>query len=108
MSKFEVLSVAQDGYVSDYLTAAQKHYQYASIYYTKQGKRILDATVHELRISLDVKCNVLVRSFENDKLTNTIAFKRIDIDGLISYLQEVKTFISEEEMVAKLLGRPLY
>jgi len=49
------------------------------------------------------------RKFTVSKVVNGIAetleFQDIDLDGLIQYLQDAKVFLSEEDMVKKLMGK---
>ena len=89
MSKFEILSVAEDNHKANCLIARQTSYHNGvtqSLYLSINADRELTITV--------------------DPLTNrSTVFKYLDVDGLIEYLQVVKTFLSEEEMVNKLMGR---
>jgi len=102
--KFEILSVAQDGYRSDRITAVLRHVKSVADRNHWNGRQL---SVVELRISVDVKSTITIHEYDGDMLKNMISFERCDIDSLIQCLQDVKTFISEEEMVAKLMGKRL-
>jgi len=103
--KFEILSVAEDGYESNRITAAQRSIKPVSTTKTRWNQTYY--AIQEIRFSLDVKRTLTVREYEDKRLKAIITFDKIDIDSLIEYLQQVKTFISEEEMVAKLMGTHL-
>lgn len=99
---FEILSVAQNGYRSDVITAVQRHVKSVTDRNHWNGRQL---TVTELHISVDVKSTVTIQEYDNDMLKNTIVFNNCNISSLIQCLQEVQTFISEEKMVEKLMGR---
>jgi hypothetical protein len=103
--KFEILTVAEDDYESDRFTAAQKNYHHAGFSWNPGRRSTPIQECKELRFSLDVKRSLMIRKLKNGKMENMITFEKVDIDGLIEYLQEVKQFLSEEELVAKLLGK---
>lgn len=92
MSKFELLSVAEDNWQSDRLTARMDtHYPNRQV----------------VKISFTGKRNMIIESScpnSNTPVTVITAFD-IDIQSLLDFVQEAKTFISEEEMVAKLTGK---
>jgi len=103
---FEILTVAQNGYRSDVITAVQRHIKSIPGRTHWNGVSInRQFTVTELRISVDVKSTVTIQEYDNDMLKNQIVFEKCDISSLIQCLQDVQTFISEEKMVEKLMGR---
>jgi hypothetical protein len=96
MTKLKLLSVAEDGGRSDRISAEQ------DMWVPSDGGR-------KFYISIDTARTLRL------KLTNSlgrilggscyIEVKDADIDGLITYLQEVKTFLSEEDMIKELMGK---
>lgn len=98
MSKFKTLSVAEDRYQSDRLTAAQARITSTRIC----GKYV--ASQEELRIGISTKRGLSVELYIDGLRWSNIVFENIDIDGLIQHLLEVKQFLSEEDMIARLLG----
>lgn len=94
MGKFNLLSVAEDNYVSDRYTAKQDSFF-----------RGYTSRVVSLELSVTVDKTLTINFFESERLKDKIVFPNLDIDGMIEYLQEVKTFISEEDMIKKLRGK---
>lgn len=64
-----------------------------------QVKRIPNQVI-TTRISIDIARSMTVTS-NNCR----ILVPKIDIDGLIQYLQEVKVFLSENDLCEKLVGK---
>lgn len=92
MTEFKVLSVAEDNYKSNCISA--KWYSYDNRYGHQQ-----------LRISVNKDRKLVL---EDDRNGNALCFDRFTvqtIDSLIQYLQDAKTFLSEEDMIAKLMGK---
>ena len=90
MTEFKVLSVAEENYESDCISA--KWYSYDNRYGHQQ-----------LRISVNKDRKLVL---EDDR--NALCFDQFTvhtIDSLIQYLQDAKTFLSEEDMIAKLMGK---
>ena len=92
MSKFEILSVAEDNHKANCLSAKQMSYKGG----ITQSLYISINTDRELTINLNP---------DTDYRTVSRVFKGVDVDSLIEYLQDVKTFLSEEDMIATLMGR---
>ena len=91
MPKFEILSIKEDGEQSDRLSC--KHVE---VFPNKQV----------LKISVTAKKNLVIHAkAANNHTATVINVFGIDIDSLIEFLQEARTFVSEEEMVLKLMGR---
>ena len=103
--KFEILSVAEDSYESTRFSASQKNYTYSPVYWVGPNKPIRETHCTEVRFSLDINQTLTVREYRDKKLQSIIKLEHADIDGLIAYLHEAKAFISEEKMVAKLMGK---
>jgi hypothetical protein len=97
MGKFELFSVAEDYYKSNRLTAKQE------ILIRDYGLNAFQTS--SLQISVDTDKTLTIHDYKKGKLQNSIVFPDLDIDGMIEYLQDVKTFISEEEMIKKLAGK---
>lgn len=93
MGKFKVLSVAEDDYLSDRFTIQQEWSHPNS---------------QALKISITAKKNLVIETWcptiPGGHRTKIMAFD-IDIDGLLQFVQDAKTFIDEEAMIAKLIGK---
>ena len=100
--QFVIQSVAQDGYESNRITAIQKTVRSIAVKNHWNGREL---SVQELRFSVDVHSSLTIQEYDNSMLKTEIIFDKCHIDSLIDYLCEVKTFISEEKMVEKLMGR---
>jgi hypothetical protein len=98
MSKFKTLSVAEDKHQSDRLTASQIHQRWIRV------ARKTEIQSEELRISVTNKRRLMIELIHNGASYDYINFDDIDIDGLIQHLLEVKQFLSEEDMIARLIG----
>lgn len=92
MGELKILTVNEDGGFSDRMTAVQDSH--------------LPGANFSLRISIDTESKLTLKITSNKYQpgTGTMDFPNLDIDGLIDYLQQVKTFMSEEEMVVALRG----
>jgi hypothetical protein len=92
MGELRILTVNEDGGFSDRMTATQSSH--------------LPNANFSLKISIDTerKLSMLVTS-NVMPARQVLDFPKLDIDGLIDYLQQVKTFISEEDMVVALRGK---
>jgi|APFre7841882630_1041343.scaffolds.fasta_scaffold78206_2 hypothetical protein len=91
MPKFEILSIKEDDDQSDRISC--KHEE---VFPNRQV----------LKISVTSKKNMTIHAKAANNHTATIInVFGIDIDSLIEFLQEARTFVSEEEMVNKLMGR---
>ena len=88
MSKFEILSVAENNGLSDRITARRAVFlpnrQTVDISVTSVGNMVINSTMGGKQVD--------------------IALFDVDFDDLISFLQEAKTYVSEEKMMRKLLG----
>lgn len=97
MSKFETLSIAEQEYESDAFAGTQ----------TNSRGAYLSVTVkHDPRPGLPWSpARLIIRQaggLPNNKHLSEINFSEVDLDGLIELLKDARTFIKEEEMVAKL------
>ncbi len=92
-SKFKVLSVAEDRWQSDRLTAnAESHFpnrQTFSLSFTDKGNMIMEAYCPS---------NVGI------PVTKITVFD-LDLDSLLQFVQDAKLFIEEERMIATLIGK---
>lgn len=93
---FEILSVAENGGDSNSIAAVQKQNSWHPGISSPEDK---------LFLKIDVKRNLTIKFTRGDTLQNTIQFAGLDIDSLILYLQDVREFISEEEMIQTLKGK---
>jgi hypothetical protein len=93
MSKFELLSVAEDDYESDRLTVKQEFYS---------------PNRQALKISITSKRNLVIETWcptnGGNQRTKIVAID-VDIEGLLQFVQDAKTFIDEEAMIEKLKGK---
>ena len=92
MPTLELLSIAEDSYQSDRISCKhEEHYPNRQV----------------LKLSVTSKKNLVIeaRCPNNNQPAQVITVFDMDIDGLIQFLQDAKIFISEEEMVNKLMGR---
>lgn len=92
---FRILTVAETDGQSDRMTAVQEQHEW------QRGQK---AAIHELKITVTVKRDIIVEDRKDGLIQHTIKFPRADLDSLILFLQDVQTFISEEEMIDKLKG----
>lgn len=92
MAKFSTLTVAEQGYESDLLTGVMTN---------STGAYLSVAIKYERRPRLIIR---QAGGLPGGKHLTEINFKEVDLDGLIELLSEARTFIKEEEMVAKLRG----
>ena len=92
MSKFRTLSIAEQEYASDLITAVQTN---------NSGAYLSVAVKYEHKPRLIIR---QAGGLPNGKHLSEINFREVDLDGLIELLIEARTFIREEEMVAKLRG----
>jgi hypothetical protein len=92
MPKFELISIAEDGYESNRISCVHEEH-----FPNRQ----------QLKLSVTSKKNLVIEASNpnNNRPATIINVFDIDVDGLIEFLKEAKTFISEEEMVRKLMGR---
>jgi hypothetical protein len=91
---FTILTVAEDGNHSDRLSGVQDFSR--------------DYHPQKLYISVDADGNMTIKKYAGTLTVLpqvTIDCPKTDIDGLISYFQEVKQFMEEEAMVNRLMGR---
>lgn len=88
-----ILTVSEDDGFSDRMTAVQDTH--------------LPGANFSLRISIDTERKLSVKITSNTYKPGggMMDFPKLDLDGLIEYLQDVRTFISEEEMVVALRGK---
>jgi len=92
MSKFEILSVAEDNNKSNCLSAEQTCYK--------------NGIIQSLYLSVNTDRDLVIRAKSNTNYVGvSTTFRGIDVDSLIEYLQDVKIFLSEEDMVKKLMGK---
>ena len=80
------------------MTAVQEQYNWAP------G---VPSANHVLKFTVTVKRDVIIEDSRDGRIQNTIKFPRVDLDSLILFLQDVQTFISEEEMIEMLKGKLL-
>lgn len=92
MPTLELLSIAEDSYQSDRISC--KHEEHWPNRQT-------------LKLSVTSKKNMVIEVSNPNMIGSkqVITVFDMDIDGLIQFLQDAKVFISEEEMVDKLIGR---
>jgi hypothetical protein len=90
---FNTLSVAENNGDSSTVVAVQSEHLWS----VKRGpyKEIV-------KISTDAKRNIEISVTRGANDIQSISFTNLDIESLITYLQDVKTFISEEEMMVAL------
>ncbi len=91
MSKLERLSVHEDGDRSNRLAAIQDSWT---------GR---EST--KFYLSVDVNGSAIFETRTNGVPKCSIQILKLDIDGMIEFLQDAKQFISEEKMVAVLMGK---
>ncbi len=89
MNKLEILSVAENNWCSETISARQR------------------TGYDQFRISIDLKRKLeIIQINTQGKLKiSKITVHDLDLNGLIEYLQEVQRYHNEEEMVKKLLGK---
>ena len=59
-----------------------------------------------IRFSVDLKSIITITKFNQGmREVGVVVFNDLDIDHLLQYLQEVKQYLSEQELVDKLKGR---
>lgn len=93
MSTYTILSVNEDNGHSDRLTAK----------FQSHNGRFGDWST--MKISVTDSRKLIIGKIDGNGLVNqNVEFQDIDLDGLIQYLQDVKVFLSEEDMVKKLMG----
>ncbi len=107
MGAVKILTVAEDNGISDRLTCVSKSYAGFS-----QDRHISQDKT--LKISIDADRNLTLNMFTNGIYNGAFKFHEheiqfefhdVDVDGLIQYLQEVKVWLSEEDMIKKLIGK---
>lgn len=91
MPKLERLSIQEDGGRSNRLAAIQHSWTLR-----EQTK---------FYISIDENGSAILEGRTGDLLKASIHILELDIDGMIEFLQDAKQFISEEKMIAKLMGK---
>ncbi len=89
MPQFRQLSIREDNDHYDRVTIEQQEYH---------------PNNQKLTISVTSTKNLVITASSGGKITTINSFD-FDINGLIEFLIEAKTFISEEEMVRKLTGK---
>jgi hypothetical protein len=87
---FKVLTAAENGGDSESMTAVQDHGAWAA------------GSKDEFRFTIDLKRNVTILVIRDGREYRKIQWANLDLKGMISFLQDMQTFISEEEMIAKL------
>ena len=90
---YKILTVAEDNYESDRLTAVFPSY----------GGRFQDPS--QMTISVSAYRKVVIKRINQGIVNGSLEFQDLDIDGIIQYLQEVKTFLHEEDMIKVLMGQ---
>jgi hypothetical protein len=90
--KLEMLSVAQDNGHSDRITAQQRNYV--------RGM----TNLFQISVTNNGKLTI-THDYPSARGTAVVEYPEIDLDGLIQFLQDAKTFVSEEEMYQKLKGK---
>lgn len=101
MSKLKLLSVNELHGFSDRIGTEFTEFVPESSYTDRDRLITTRITVHANR-------SIVIRQIEDGPgvtLPESIVIRKCDIDTLIEFLQEAKTFVSEEEMVAKLIGK---
>ena len=90
---YSILSVNEDNGQSDRLTAVFQSY---------------GGTFGEwssMKISITNERKMIIGKLDgNGFVDQELEFRYINLDGLIQYLQAVKVYLSEEDMVKKLMG----
>lgn len=94
---FEILSVAENGGQSDSLAAKTSYFSWAS-------KADLCSTI-SMVIRVDTKKNLTIEEFVDSTLKTTIKMKAVNLDSLIEFLEDARTFVREEEMIEALKGQ---
>jgi len=92
MADYKLLSVNEDGGNSDRLTAS--FFSYGG--FNKSSDMIISVTATR---------KLTIEQRKPNGLSGSLEFQDLDIDGLIQYLQEVKTFLHEEDMIKVLMGQ---
>lgn len=93
---FKVLTVNENGGDSRSMTAVQTQHSWTPGYSPGEDKLI---------VKIDTKKNIIIAFMRDNIAKEQIQFTGLDLDGLIEFLQDARTFISEEEMVEKLKGK---
>lgn len=115
MTKFEICSVAEDNYESDRLSATATSFATRKRFYTEsytarngeerlshKTEMVSDPTT--LKISVTTSNKLIVRLSAPNTVDRRIEFNNVDLDSLIEYLKETKTFIEQERLIGKLKG----
>jgi hypothetical protein len=92
-TKFEILSVAEDNWESDRISAKAESYypnrQTLKLTFTSKGNLIIEAS-----------CPTNIST----KTTQILTFD-VDLDSLLQFVQEAKVYIEEEKVIEKLIGK---
>jgi hypothetical protein len=100
MSNLDLLSVAEDDGYSDRLTVSQSQMQ--SMIERSGNRSYMTVIKSTIKISITKDRKLIIRESKDGSAGVVIEFPHFDIDGMAEFIQEVKTFISEEEMIEKL------
>jgi hypothetical protein len=61
-----------------------------------------------LRFSINPKSQITIEAYDDGmRSIGVMVFNDLDIDGMLQYLQDVKQYISEQELIDKLLNSKL-
>lgn len=92
---FRILSVAENGGDSESITAVQEQHSW--------GANTL-VWHDEFRFKIDLKRNVTIQVARDGRLQNTIQFADLDLKAFAQFIEDVKIFHDEEDVIAKLRG----
>lgn len=88
---FNILSVAENDGDSNSMAATQTQHSWSP------G---INVGEEKLYVKIDVKRNITIKASRAGRIQNTIQFSGLDLNSFIRFLEEVRMFISEEEMIA--------
>lgn len=91
--KFEILSIQEDGGKTDCVSARQHVISFQPQLHYK------------IYISVNVDREVRIIKEHGVAHSELMILEKVDIDSLIEYLQDVKTFLSEDDLVRELTGK---
>lgn len=100
MSNLDLLSVAEDDGYSDRLTVSQS--QMHTVIERSGNRSYMTVMNSTIKISITKDRKLIIRESKDGSAGVQIEFPSFDVDGMAEFMQDVKTFISEEEMIKKL------
>lgn len=92
MSKFNIITVAEDNYQSDRLTAKCES--------DRPNRQVV-------KISITAERTLVVEAYcpNNRSMAQQITAFDIDVESLLQFVQDANTFVREEAMIKKLIGK---